>query len=76
MITETTLWLDKREQLLRDGVCVISHVLDPEMLGRVQSYAQSIISGLSDEHRREHNSTGSMVANRDLPGPDKRNRGE
>lgn len=68
MTNETTRWRDKREQLLRDGVCVIPHVLDPEMLKRVQLYAQSIISGLSAEHRREHNSTGSMVANRDLPG--------
>ena len=68
MITQTNQWVEKRDQLLRDGVCVISNVLDTRMLRWVQSYARSIASGLSDKHRREQKSTGSMVANRDLPG--------
>ncbi len=67
MIAETTDWTEQRDRLLRDGVCVIPRVLDPETLGRVQSHARSIVSGLSDEHRRAHRSTGSMVANRHLP---------
>ena len=66
MIAEAERWKAKREQLLRDGVCNIEHVLDPEMLERVRTYAQTIIAQLSEEHRREQRSTGSMVPSREM----------
>ena len=67
MIAEDDEWKAKRKLLLRDGICTIERVLDPEMLERMRAYAQTIIGQLSDEHRREQRSTGSMVSNRDLP---------
>ena len=60
-------WHAKREQLLSDGVCVIESILDVEMLERVRAVASAQVAELSAEHRRQQQSTGSMVANRHLP---------
>ncbi len=61
-------WKSKREQLQSTGACVIENVLDEAMLERVRAIAQAKLAALSEAHRREQKSTGSMVANRDLPG--------
>jgi len=66
--TKGDLWQTRREQLLNEGLCTIENALDSDLLKRVRAYAQTILSQLSDEHRREQQSTGSMVPNRDLPG--------
>jgi len=60
-------WHAKREQLYNDGVCVIENILDAAMLKRLQAIANAKIAELSTEHRRQQQSTGSMVANRHLP---------
>ena len=60
-------WQAKREQLHNDGVCVVENILDAAMLKHVQAIANNKIATLSAEHRRQHQSTGSMVANRHLP---------
>jgi hypothetical protein len=60
-------WKQKREQLLSAGACVIEGVLDEVMLEGMRAIATSKLAELSDAHRQEQKSTGSMVANRDLP---------
>jgi ectoine hydroxylase-related dioxygenase (phytanoyl-CoA dioxygenase family) len=67
MSADVEIWISKREQLSRDGVCIIENVLDREMLERVRDYVRTIVKNLSEEHRREQRSTGSMVPNRELP---------
>jgi len=61
-------WIRKRRDLLENGVCIIENVLDPAMLENVRSVAQAKLDQLTDRDRAEQRSTGSMIANRDLPG--------
>ena len=65
-VSETNYWKTKRDALIRDGVCIIEDILDATMLGKVRSIATKKISQLSDEHRHEQKSTGSMLPNRDM----------
>lgn len=66
-MNEVNDWTAKRDVLIRDGVCIIENVLDPQMLDKVRDIAANKIAQLSDDHRREQKSTGSMVPNRDMP---------
>ena len=60
-------WTRKRREILDDGVCVIEDVLDHAMLENVRSIARAKLDQLTDRDRAEQKSTGSMIANRDLP---------
>jgi hypothetical protein len=60
-------WIRKRRELLDNGVCIIENVLDPAMLENVRSVARAKLDPLTDGDRAEQKSTGSMIANRDLP---------
>jgi hypothetical protein len=60
-------WDEKRRQLLDDGVCIIENVLDDAMLESLRSMARAKLGQLSDRDRAEQKSTGSMIANRDIP---------
>jgi len=64
---ELDYWNTKRDALFRAGVCVLEGILDAVMLEQVRTIAASKIAEISDEHRREQRSTGSMVPNRELP---------
>ena len=66
-MSDLEYWSIKRDALLRDGVCIIEDILDPPMIDKVRSIASQKIAQLSDDHRREQVSTGSMVPNRDMP---------
>ena len=60
-------WKEKRRQLIDDGVCVVENVLDDVMLERLRSLTRVKLGALTDRDRVEQRSTGSMIANRDLP---------
>ena len=65
-VTKNTL-PSERGQLLREGICIIKDVLAPEDLKRVREQVAKTIAGISEKHRREQVSTGSMVASGDMP---------
>ena len=66
-VNKTDYWKTKRDTLVREGVCIVEDILDSMMLSTVRSIAAKKISQLSDEHRHEQKSTGSMLPNRDMP---------
>ncbi len=60
-------WNLKQQQLVEDGVCVIEDVLDDAMLAQLRMLADRKLAALTDVDRTEQRSTGSMIANRNLP---------
>ena len=67
VVSEMDYWKTKRDALVGDGVCVIEDVLDAVMLEKVRSIAAEKIAQLTDDHRFEQKSTGSMLPNREMP---------
>ena len=57
----------EREQLQTDGFCIVKGILQPDDLAWVRDIASKMISGLSEEHRGEQKSAGSMVASGEMP---------
>lgn len=51
-----------REELLRDGYCRIPGVLDAETLDRMRGVSGELTGAMSDEDRRTHKYTGSMIS--------------
>ena len=58
---------DMREQLLRDGYCVVEQILSPEMLDRVRVASDDLIAAQPAEHFDRYKSTGSMISVYDDP---------
>ena len=52
----------KREQLDRDGFCIVPGVLSSKMLRDLRRVTQEILDGLPSEHEEDNRSTGSMVS--------------
>ena len=66
-MTRATNFHDMREQLLRDGYCVLEQILSPEMLERVRVASDDLIAAQPDEHFDRYKSTGSMISVYDDP---------
>ena len=66
-MTRATDLHDKREQLLRDGYCVLERILTPEMLERVRVASDDLIAAQPVEHFDRYKSTGSMISVYDDP---------
>jgi len=52
---------DQRNQLLRDGFCVVPGVLDARMLAETRAVVDRLIASQPKEHFERNRSTGSMI---------------
>ena len=66
-MTRALVFHDMREQLLRDGYCVLEQILSPEMLERVRVASDDLIAAQPAEHFDRYKSTGSMISVYDDP---------
>ena len=66
-MTRALVFHDMREQLLRDGYCVLEQILSPEMLERVRVASDDLIAAQPAEHFDRIKSTGSMISVYDDP---------
>lgn len=57
-----------RQQLLDDGYCVISDVLDDTLLHDVRQISSEALSAVSSVHRAQNRSQGSLINIADYPG--------
>ena len=53
--------IGKREQFIRDGFAVFESVLEAEMVSRLRSWSDGILSQQEEEHFKQQRTTGSMV---------------
>lgn len=56
-----------RQQLLRDGYCVLSELLDPAFVTTLRKRSLAILGALPREHRESNRSQGSLVPLADHP---------
>ncbi len=66
-MTRSTNFHDMREQILRDGYCVLEQILSPEMLDRVRVASDDLIAAQPAQHFDRYKSTGSMISVYDDP---------
>ena len=52
----------KRDQLLRDGFCLIENVLDAEILNRLRQATDLMLDAQDEEHKARFRSQGSMFS--------------